>query len=428
MTGRQQMRGLPTRLVGAVVLLSLVLGSSTLRAGHEQRFNDLLSAGQLGEAEQEFAGIVDKTADDQQARMALGVVRFLQAIEGLAKDQYRFGLLNGRLVSLPIMRIPIPRNAAPEQISYEDTRKLLRRFARRLDAADRALAEVDTRDVKLPLFLGRVRFDIDGDGDATDAESLWKMFAGINRGVRPDQGEGFSIALDGADVHWLRGYCHLLMAFCDLGLAYDAHELFERSGHLLYPDVDTPYEFLQKESLQGQWDPRGFADLVAAVHLFNFPLVDAVRMQSAREHLLGMVDQSRLSWERALAETDDDREWVPNPDQAGVLRIRVSRAMIDGWHEVLDELEAVLQGKKLIPFWRLYARSVFQPPEFPATGTGVNVKRVFTEPGDFDLVLFATGTDAVPYLEEGPLSTPETWNRLTRLFQGEFFGFAVWFN
>ncbi len=422
------MRALPMCLVCSGLLCGSLLSPAVLRADHEQRFNELLAKGQLTAAEAEFAGVVQNNVVDQQAKMALGCVRFLKAIEGLAQDQYRYGLLNGRMINLPIVRIPIPRNPDPEQISYDDVRTLLSRFSLILGEADAALAQVDTSDVKLPLFLGRVRFDIDGDGEATEDESLWKMFAQINRGVQPDQGVGFSVALDGADVHWLRGYCHVLMAFCDMALAYDGRELFERCGHLLYPDVDTPYEFLQKESLSGQFDPRGIADLIAAIHLFNFPLVEPDRMASARKHFLGMVTQSRLSWERSLAETDDDREWIPNPMQTGVLRLRVSRGMIDGWHEVLDEFEAVLNGEKLIPFWRLYTRAMFETPDFPANGTGINLKRFFTEPRDFDLVLFVQGTDAVPYLEEGPLTTPAAWSRMTRVFGGDFFGFAVWFN
>ena len=117
------------------------------------------------------------------------------------------------------------------------------------------------------------------------------------------------------------------------------------------------------------------------------------------------------------AETDDDAEWLPNSKQAGVIPgVRVTQAMIDGWHEFLDELEAILQGEKLVPYWRVH------------DGRGINLKRVFTEPKTLDLVLWVQGTAAAPYLEEGELTQAETWTRLNRLFQGQFIGFAVWFN
>jgi hypothetical protein len=59
---------------------------------------------------------------------------------------------------------------------------------------------------------------------------------------------------------------------------------------------------------------------------------------------------------------------------------------------------------------------------------GVNLNKFFLEPKDFDLVLAIQGTGIEPYLMEGKLSTPESWDRLTRVFRGQFFGFAFWFN
>ena len=90
--------------------------------------------------------------------------------------------------------------------------------------------------------------------------------------------------------------------------------------------------------------------------------------------------------------------------------------MVKGWLEFLDEAKAILKGEKLIPFWR-------RGPE-----SGVNLKRVFTEPRTFDLVLWVQGTAAVPYLENGVCTSAETWSRFQRIFRGEFIGFALWFN
>jgi hypothetical protein len=75
-----------------------------------------------------------------------------------------------------------------------------------------------------------------------------------------------------------------------------------------------------------------------------------------------------------------------------------------------------LQGKKLIPFWR------------GDDQRGVNLRKVFTEPTTFDLVMWIQGTAAAPYLQEGPLSTPDTWQRFNQMFNGQFVGFAIWFN
>lgn len=88
--------------------------------------------------------------------------------------------------------------------------------------------------------------------------------------------------------------------------------------------------------------------------------------------------------------------------------------MVTGWQRFLDEFEAVLQGKKLIPHWRF--------------DQGVNLRRIFLEPTTFDIVLLIQGSAAVHYLEDGELSSGETWDQITRIFGGDFFRYFVWFN
>jgi hypothetical protein len=146
-----------------------------------------------------------------------------------------------------------------------------------------------------------------------------------------------------------------------------------------------------------------------------------------------MVGQSRLCWERTLAEKDDRNEWIPNPEQTGVLGVAVPREVLTGWSKVLDEIELLLEGKKLIPYWREYSESIFgfamgAGGEIPEQGKGLNLRQMFYEPQEFDLILWLQGTGVESFLEEGPLSTPEAWNRLTQVFEGQFFGFALWFN
>jgi hypothetical protein len=69
-----------------------------------------------------------------------------------------------------------------------------------------------------------------------------------------------------------------------------------------------------------------------------------------------------------------------------------------------------------VPYWRV------------AENKGVNLRRVFTEPRDMDVILWIQGTAAMPYLEDGSVTQPEVWTRLSRVFRGEFIGFAIWFN
>ncbi len=140
-------------------------------------------------------------------------------------------------------------------------------------------------------------------------------------------------------------------------------------------------------------------------------------MQAVLKHLEATIALSRETWKRILAEKDDDREWIPNPHQASSIPGgAVNGNMVEGWMTFLDEAAALLQGKKLVPFWRKREKR------------GVNLRRVFTEPRTFDLVYWVQGTATLPYLEDGENTRPETWQRLQQLFNGRFIGFAFWFN
>ena len=140
-------------------------------------------------------------------------------------------------------------------------------------------------------------------------------------------------------------------------------------------------------------------------------------MGSALKHLEAMVALSRESWNSYLAENDDDHEWIPNPKQNTVMPGgKVTGEMVKGWLDFLDEADAILAGKKLVPFWRAVEKK------------GVNIRKVFTEPREMDLIFWIQGTAAAPISRTGRSAQPEVWTRLLRVFRGEFIGFAIWFN
>lgn len=92
----------------------------------------------------------------------------------------------------------------------------------------------------------------------------------------------------------------------------------------------------------------------------------------------------------------------------------VTAEQIAAWHDVLDEVDALLDGEKMMPHWRFDA--------------GINLRRVFEEPRPFDLVLWITGPSVLPYLEDGPVLTSRQWARITDAFEGSFGSYAIWFN
>jgi hypothetical protein len=271
-----------------------------------------------------------------------------------------------------------------------------------------------------------VRLDFNGDGKATEDETLWKIYAHLNQPVERNKvngtdAAGFRITFDRGDVAWLRGYCHLLMAFSEVYLAHDAKTLFEHTAHLFFVNPTTPFPFLKNVPKPGPdlEEMAMIGDLASFVHLLHFPLKEPARMATALRHLEAMTSLSRESWKSYLAETDDDHEWIPNPKQNTVMPgVKVTAEMVKGWLEFLDEVDVILAGKKLVPFWR------------GADKKGINLRKVFTEPRELDVIFWFQGTAAAPYLEDGPVTQTEVWMRLLGAFGNEFafIGFALWFN
>lgn len=380
-----------------------------------------LLTGKLAEGEAALLQELAAHENNDQVRFGLGVLQFLQAFEGLEQDLFRYGLRKSIAEDIgPLLRFPLPTNPQPEMVSYDKARAIAERLSKKLAQAESTLAAIKDEKVKLSLPFGHIRLDLNGDGVAAESETLWKQYAFLSRNTRisPEQTSRFYISFDRGDVHWLRGYCHLISAFLEIYLAHESRELFEHTAHMLFCRVETPYGFLAVgKQVRPVGDYYDIADLCAAIHLINCPVVEPERMESALHHFEAVVSESRVSWRYILTETDDDHEWLPNPNQTGVIpNVRVTKEMVQSWSEVMNEVEKLLAGKLLLPFWR---------GEEPV---GINLRKVFLEPRSFDLVLWVQGTAAAPYLERGERTRKDTWTRLMRDFGGHFPGFALWFN
>ena len=405
---------------------SLPKPASVLRSGMGKGaplVEKYLLSGKLAEGEAALLQELAAHENNDQVRFGLGVLQFLQAFEGLEQDLFRYGLREAvTRGAWPLPRLPVQTNQSSEMemISYDKARAIVERFSKKLAQAEGTLAAIKDEKVKLSLHFGLIKLDLNGDGEASEEESLWKQYAALSRntGVSQEKASKFYISFDRGDVHWLRGYCHLIGAFPEMYLAYDSRELFQHTAHLLFAKVDSPYDFLATgRKVHPLRDSFDAADVIAAIHLINCPVVEPKRMETALHHFEAVVSESRVSWRYILAETDDDHEWLPNPNQTGVIpNVRVTKEMVQSWSEVMDEVEKLLEGKLLLPFWR---------GEEPV---GINVRKVFLDPRTFDLVLWVQGTAAAPYLERGERTGKDTWTRLMRDFGGHFPGFAFWFN
>lgn len=386
-----------------------------------------LLSGELTAGEKALMQHLRTNPGDDQARFGLGILQFLQTFEHVGSSLHRYGLRSERAFRgvPPMVREMFPQNPKPETITYKAARQIAQTFVDDLEKAEATLAAIKDDKVQLPLAPGHIKIDLFGQGKPVDAVFL---FGRLQSPFPEEDVNNFLIKFDRGDVNWLRGYCHFLAALGEITLSLDGRELFDCTAHLFFEKVETPYPFLleNRKPLDDvgifSRDWQTLADLITGLHLsLRFELEEPARMKKAHAHLEGMLTNAKLMWQHYLAETDDDCEWIPNPKQTGVLRVPVGKDMVGAWQTTLLEAEQILQGKKLVPFWR---------------GTpgkrGLNVRKVFMEPRTIDVIRWVQGSGAAPYLEEGEITRfadETTLGQLNRTFGGwNFFGFAFWFN
>lgn len=389
-------------------------------------FTAEMGDGTLASTELALEGLLADDPADNNALTALGVVRFLQSGELILQRTYAYGGFNlpvqaSMLTGMGGIGQNIGFNPEPEPISYEQFRGSFEDWIGAVAEAEATLAEVGDEEVKVRIPIGLARVDLNGDGEATEREQLWRFFRAVQVRFQPMQedADSFEIAFDRGDVAWLRGYCHLCMAVGEFILAHDAREVFERTGHVLYAKNQTPYEFLKGERKVADFETGIDAtDMIAMVHLLSFDCVEPERMEDSRRHLLETLRLAKEMWRWYDAETDDDREWIPNPRQqnAAIPEAQITQEMHDTWLRALGEGEQLLRGERLLRFWRGDGKR------------GVNVKRVFTDPRHFDLVLWVQGSAAATYLEEGQFTSDHLWRDLERAFDRGTFRYMWWMN
>ncbi|OLP16371.1 hypothetical protein BST81_21520 [Leptolyngbya sp. 'hensonii'] len=412
-------------LGGVSLILCLILTLSLslpLTAQPAPLIEPFLASGKLADGETAMLARLKDKPDDDKARFSLGTVQVFIGIERLMQSLYRYGLKDDTFTqAFPILRLPTPPNKNPQVLTYDIARQVLQTWLDDLNKAQATLEPIKDPAVKLPLRFGMIKLDINGDGKIGNDEALWRIYARVvGSQITEKQAKSFLIAFDTGDALWLRGYCNALAAMVETLLAHNWQDLFEATGHRFFTKIQTPHDFLSRKQQNSGFffgDFDFFLDVVAMVHLINFPVVEAPRLTSALQHLQTVLLLSRQSWALITAETDNDNEWIPNSKQKTIVPgIRVTSDMITSWLAFLDEAELVLTGKKLMPFWR------------GNETRGVNLNRVLTEPRPFDLVLWFQGSAATPYLEKGKVTDRRFWIRLFDVFQGQFFGFATWFN
>lgn len=382
----------------------------------------------LSKATQELGALVESGDADARTQFAHALAVFFRSGEHAAQRLYDYGagqpIRSGSVMMFRGM-MQAGRNPDPKPVSAEDVRDIARQWLTDLRKADKLFDEIPEDDWKLRLDMAQIPIDFNGDGVASPGEAPARAFAILFRGgvnIPQDQ-QSFVLGLDATDLHWLRAYNDVLMAAAEIMLAYDNQEMFDRCGHLFFPKPESPYPFLQQSR---PFDPMGMdidvGDILAFVGSLDFPLAGdgAARMGNARLHLLRAIEHSRGMWQSARAETDDDREWLPAPHQTPAMDgVEIGEPQVRMWLDLLDEAEAVLEGEKLLRFWR-------------GDGSqGIDVRKFFDEPRDFDVFYWVQGSAAAPYLvpvEDRPVTRDELWSDMEDTFGDDLFRSLFYIN
>jgi len=413
--------------------LCIAMSSPASQANIQQAFGLQANGATLEEVR---AGLARHAGEDS-VDFALGAVDFLQAAEGLLQTAHRHGFLGtfnqARGFAGPRAEfLAWIGNDTPAETTNDDLHEAMGAFAAALARAERTLATAEG-DFTCAIDLTSVRFDINADGKTTSAESLNGLFNLFPPRVRWENGqrttsrvvpEDLVVAFDRGDADWLRGYCHLLMASSKWFLAHDSSELFDRTGHVFFPEAQIAYDYLpgstwSLERMTGMPTPAPFdiTDVLVFFGNMRLPMQRPELMGEALWHLRQSVVLGKSMWANYDRETDNDREWIPNPRQTAAFGdVAVDAQMRDAWLLFLDEADDILHGRKVMRFWR-------------GDGTrGIDVPKLFSEPQEFDLLYWIQGSAAAPYLREGEFTSPGTWAQLEAVFNRRVFRYSFWFN
>jgi CRISPR/Cas system-associated exonuclease Cas4 (RecB family) len=395
------------------IYASLLLSSSLFAAESP----DLQSLLQQGEFQQAIK--VHTQTPSNQSTFTKAICQLTTSIEALQQGFYKYGFeLNSSTAGMQSLA-PIPHNPNPEIVDYQKIRTLIERFHADLHAIEKTLATVGEDEFHLPLDLTKVRFDIDKNGERTEMESSIALFLNIqSNGRRMTQQQidemkkiDGTIGFDKSDIIWLKGYIQVSLGVSDLLLAHDFEQAFNAISSNLF---QKPKNALSSIGADDE-NYGDIANLIAAVHLAKMKVIEPDRLKQARQHLLNMVDCSKQMWVSILAETDNNKEWLPSPKQKSVTGVEITDAMVKDWHKFLTEYEAILNGDKLVPHWRFKNK-------------GINLKRVLEESVETDIVLWVTGHAVEPYLEKGELTDDGLWRQLNQTFNGNFLGMSFFIN
>lgn len=259
------------------------------------------------------------------------------------------------------MQAIIETGELTKALDHQAGRAMWTKLLDALDAIDRDL-EIVAKDPGFSLELCIACLEIDWNGergvDARDRRMLELEYDG--KGGELEDGDVRrrpTFRFDVGDAEWARAMIGFQRAIVNLVLAYDWHELDK-----IFGDRDDSRRVVVR-------------------------LADKARVTKAYELIVFALDRSAAERVAYLAETDDDREWVPNPRQKNhPIPLAVDDALYATWSSVLGDVKDLLASKTGLSFKEL-GRLLDDDLEAMAPAAFLDLGAMLREPSDIVLDL-----------------------------------------
>jgi hypothetical protein len=299
-----------------------------------------LQASQFADAGREASAALAADARDSQAAAVRAVSRYVGAGETLVRELSKVLDSGEQLKSL----------------DHEKGRLVWRAFLADLEQidADLAIAAADPG-FSLELCVACLRVDSNGNGrhDSRDNRMLELEFDGKGGSLAEgDPRRRPTYRFDVGDAQWARAMISFQRAAVELVLAYRWSELDKLWG-------------------------RGDSEMI------TIKLIDPGRVKHARELFIAALGFSSLERDAYLAETDDDREWVPSPRQRSyAMPLEVDDALYATWTQVISDVHHLLASQEGVRFREVVQLFADSGDEEKVPDAYLDLGRMFREPTD----------------------------------------------
>jgi hypothetical protein len=168
----------------------------------------------------------------------------------------------------------------------------------------------------------------------------------------------------------------------DIGDIYWARAMvsFQRAA----VEVVLAYRWSELDKLLGRGDPGRIV----------IKLVDPGRVRRARELLINGLGYSERERQAYLAETDDDREWVPNPKQRSyAMPLEVDAKLYETWAALLGDVQRMLASQEGLSLREAATALLGDREAANLPAAYVDVGAMFREPQDIIIDIDDHGSD-----------------------------------